>query len=65
MNLTKTKRLFRKPKKIDERTVSKTLYNRRSGLNLNKRGIKKIIHMAISGKVNELVIAYRVNSVWL
>ena len=30
-----------------------------SGLNLNKRGIKKIIHMAISGKVNELVIAYR------
>ena len=30
-----------------------------SGLNLNKRGIKKIIHLAISGKVNELVIAYR------
>lgn len=30
-----------------------------SGLNLNKRGIKKIIHLAISGKINELVIAYR------
>jgi len=30
-----------------------------SGLNLNKRGIKKIIHLAIAGKVNELVIAYR------
>ena len=30
-----------------------------SGLNLDKRGIKKIIHMAISGKINELVIAYR------
>ena len=30
-----------------------------SGLNLNKRGIKKIIKLAISGKVNELVVAYR------
>ena len=30
-----------------------------SGLNLNKRGIKKIIHLAISGKINELVIGYR------
>jgi putative resolvase len=30
-----------------------------SGLNLNKRGIKKIIHLAIAGKVSELVIAYR------
>jgi len=30
-----------------------------SGLNLNKRGIKKIIHLAIAGKVKELVIAYR------
>jgi putative resolvase len=30
-----------------------------SGLNLNKRGIKKIIHLAIAGKVNELVVAYR------
>ena len=30
-----------------------------SGLNLNKRGIKKIIHLAISGKIKELVIAYR------
>lgn len=29
-----------------------------SGLNLNKRGIIKIIHMAIVRKVNELVIAY-------
>lgn len=30
-----------------------------SGLNLNKRGIKKIIKLAISGKVNELVVAYK------
>ena len=30
-----------------------------SGLNLNKRGIKKIIHLAIAGKITELVIAYR------
>ena len=30
-----------------------------SGLNLNKRGIKKIIHLAIEGKIKELVVAYR------
>lgn len=30
-----------------------------SGLNLNKRGIKKIIHLGIAGKVKELVVAYR------
>ncbi len=30
-----------------------------SGLNLNKRGIKKIIHLAIEGKINELVVAYK------
>jgi predicted site-specific integrase-resolvase len=30
-----------------------------SGLNLNKVGIKKIIKLAIAGKINELVIAYR------
>ena len=30
-----------------------------SGLNLNKRGIRKIITSAIEGKINELVIAYR------
>lgn len=30
-----------------------------SGLNLNKRGIRKIIHLAIEGKINELVVAYR------
>ena len=30
-----------------------------SGLNLNKRGIRKIITLAIEGKINELVIAYR------
>ncbi len=30
-----------------------------SGLNLNKRGIKKIITLAIEGKINELVVAYR------
>jgi putative resolvase len=30
-----------------------------SGLNLNKRGIKKIIKLGIAGKINELVVAYR------
>jgi len=30
-----------------------------SGLNLNKRGLKKIIHLAISGKINELIVAYK------
>ena len=30
-----------------------------SGLNLNKRGIKRIIKLGIEGKINELVIAYK------
>lgn len=30
-----------------------------SGINLNKRGILKIIELAIDGKINELVIAYK------
>jgi len=30
-----------------------------SGLNLNKRGIRKIINLAIEGKVNELVVLYK------
>jgi len=30
-----------------------------SGINLNKRGIRKIIHLAISGKVEELVVTYK------
>ena len=30
-----------------------------SGLNLNKHGINKIIHLAIKGKINELVVAYK------
>jgi putative resolvase len=30
-----------------------------SGLNLNKRGIKKIIKLGIAGKINELVVAYK------
>ena len=30
-----------------------------SGVNLNKRGIRKIIHLAIEGKINELVVAHR------
>jgi predicted site-specific integrase-resolvase len=30
-----------------------------SGLNLNKRGINKIIHLAIKGKINEVVVAYK------
>jgi excisionase family DNA binding protein len=30
-----------------------------SGLNLNKRGINKIIHLGINGKINEVVVAYK------
>ena len=30
-----------------------------SELNLNKRGIKKIINLAIEEKINELVVAYK------
>jgi putative resolvase len=30
-----------------------------SGLNLNNRGIKKIINLGIEGKINELVVAYK------
>ena len=30
-----------------------------SGLNFNKRGINKIIHLGITGKINELVVAYK------
>jgi predicted site-specific integrase-resolvase len=30
-----------------------------SGLNLNKRGIKKIIKLGIAGKIDEVVVAYR------
>lgn len=30
-----------------------------SGLNFNKRGIKKIINLAIDGKINELIVAYK------
>ena len=30
-----------------------------SGINLNKRGIRKIIKLAIAGKVNEVVVAYK------
>lgn len=31
-----------------------------SGVNLNKRGIRKIINLAIEGRIEELVIAYKV-----
>mgnify|MGYP002785610422 CR=1 FL=1 len=30
-----------------------------SGINLNKKAIRKIIKLAIEGKINELVIAYK------
>lgn len=30
-----------------------------SGINFNKRGLKKIIHLAIRGRINKLVIAYK------
>lgn len=30
-----------------------------SGMNFNKRGLRKIIKLAIAGKINELVIAYK------
>jgi putative resolvase len=37
----------------------KIIYDIGSGLNLNKRGIKKIINLAIEGKIKELVVAYK------
>jgi predicted site-specific integrase-resolvase len=49
-----------------QRAVMKKLYPKYeiiedigSGLNLNKRGIRKIINMAIQGKINNLVVAYK------
>jgi putative resolvase len=30
-----------------------------SGMNLNRRGLRNIIHYAIAGRVNELVVAYK------
>lgn len=30
-----------------------------SGVNLNKRGLRKIIKLAIAGRINELVVAYK------
>jgi putative resolvase len=30
-----------------------------SGINLNKRGLKKIIHLAIKGRIKKLVVAYK------
>jgi putative resolvase len=30
-----------------------------SGVNLNKRGLRKIIKLAIAGKINKVVIAYK------
>src|SRR5690606_26119854 len=30
-----------------------------SGINFNRIGLRKIIHLAIAGKINELVIAYK------
>jgi len=30
-----------------------------SGINLNKRGIRKIIRLAIAGRINEVVVAYK------
>lgn len=30
-----------------------------SGMNFNKRGLRKIIHLSIKGKINELVVAYK------
>ena len=30
-----------------------------SGLNLNKRGIRRVIKMGIEGKINELIVAYK------
>ena len=30
-----------------------------SGLNLNKRGIRRVIKMGIEGKINDLIVAYK------
>lgn len=30
-----------------------------SGINFNRRGLRKIIHMAIEGKINKLIVAHK------
>lgn len=30
-----------------------------SGINFNRKGIRKIIDLAISGKINKIVVAYK------
>lgn len=49
-----------------QREVMKKLYPKYeiiedigSGLNLNKRGIRRVIKMGIEGKINELIVAYK------
>ena len=49
-----------------QREVMKKLYPKYeiiedigSGLNLNKRGIRRVIKMAIEGKINDLIVAYK------
>jgi len=49
-----------------QREVMKKLYPKYeiiedigSGLNLNKRGIRRVIKMGIEGKINDLIVAYK------
>jgi len=52
--------LIRQQKIIkDEYPDHKMIVDIGSGMNFNKRGLRKIIKLAIAGKINELVIAYR------
>lgn len=52
--------LSRQKKLMEEKYPNHTIIEEiGSGLNLNKRGIKKIIYWAIEGKIEELVVAYR------
>ena len=62
-------RVLRNEKKDDlkrQKELMKELYNDYeiiedigSGLNLNKKGIRKIIDLAIKGKINKLIIAHK------
>ena len=56
-----TKRRFRKTKEIYEREISKSYNDRRYRIRnkFKKRGISKIIDLAIEGKINEVVVAYK------
>ena len=43
----------------DKYPENEIIYDIGSGLNYNRKGLRRIIDMAINGEINELVIAYK------